>query len=117
MADQALRGSGGGVRLLGPTRFRGTRFPSTWPARTSGITARTARSKRRRTGLHDRKLAILAEIVHEADIKDQKFAREEARRIDLALRALLSVIKDDHDALAHGMTLFDGLYATIGERA
>ncbi|MGH7368121.1 MAG: chromate resistance protein ChrB domain-containing protein, partial [Candidatus Rokuibacteriota bacterium] len=70
----------------------------------------------RRTGLRDRKLAILAEIVHEADIKDQKFAREEARGIDLALRALLSAIKDDHDALAQGMTLFDGLYATAGER-
>jgi hypothetical protein len=71
----------------------------------------------RRTGLRDRKLAILAEIVHEADIKDQKFAREEARGIDLALRALLSAIKDDHEALAQGMTLFDGLYATVGERA
>jgi len=71
----------------------------------------------RRTGLRDRKLAILAEIVHEADLKDQKFAREEARGIDLALRGLLSAIKDDHEALAHGLTLFDGLYATIGERA
>jgi hypothetical protein len=71
----------------------------------------------RRAGLRDRKLAILAEIVHEADIKDQKFAREEARGIDLALRALLAAIKDDHEALAHGMTLFDGLYATVGERA
>ena len=70
----------------------------------------------RRTGLRDRKLAVLAEIVHEADIKDQKFAREEARGIDLALRALLSAIKDDHEALAQGMTLFDGLYATAGER-
>jgi len=70
-----------------------------------------------RTGLRDRKLAILAEIVHEADIKDQKFARDEARGIDLALRALLSAIKDDHEALAQGMTLFDGLYATVGERA
>ena len=70
----------------------------------------------RRTGLRDRKLAILAEIVHEADIKDQKFAREEARGIDLALRALLSAIKDDPEALAQGMTLFDGLYATVGER-
>jgi hypothetical protein len=70
-----------------------------------------------RTGLRDRKLATLAEIVHEADIKDQKFAREEARGIDLALRALLSAIKDDHEALALGMTLFDGLYTTVGERA
>jgi len=70
----------------------------------------------RRTGLRDRKLAIMAEIVHEADIRDQKFAREEARGIDLALRSLLSAIKDDHEALALGMTLFDGLYATVGER-
>jgi len=59
----------------------------------------------------------LAEIVHEADLKDQKFARDEARGIDLALRGLLSAIKDDQEALAHGLTLFDGLYATIGERA
>ena len=56
----------------------------------------------RRTGLRDRKLAVLAEIVHEADLKDQKFAREEARGIDLAMRALLSAIKDDHEALAQG---------------
>jgi hypothetical protein len=71
----------------------------------------------RRTGLRDRKLGILAEIVHEADLKDQKFAREEARGIDLTMRALLSAIKDDHEALDHGLILFDGLYATIGERA
>jgi len=71
----------------------------------------------RRTGLRDRKLAILAEIVHEVDIKDGTFAREEARGIDLVLRGLLSAIKDDHEALAQGLTLFDGLYATVGERA
>ncbi|HEY7654207.1 MAG TPA: chromate resistance protein ChrB domain-containing protein [Methylomirabilota bacterium] len=70
----------------------------------------------RRAGLRDRKLAILAEIVHEADLKDQKFAREEARGLDLALRSLLSAIKDDHEALTHGLILFDGLYNTVGER-
>jgi hypothetical protein len=70
----------------------------------------------RRTGLRDRKLAILAEIVHEVDIKDGTFAREEARGIDLVLRGLLSAIKDDHEALAQGLTLFDGLYAAVGER-
>jgi hypothetical protein len=70
----------------------------------------------RRTGLRDRKLAMLAEIVHEADLKDEKFARDEARGLDLALRGLLAAVKDDHEALALGMTLFDGLYATIGDR-
>jgi hypothetical protein len=70
----------------------------------------------RRTGLRDRTLAILAEIVHEADLKDEKFARDEARGLDLVLRGLLGAIKDDHEALVLGMTLFDGLYATIGDR-
>ena len=70
----------------------------------------------RRSGLRDRKLSAIAEIVHEADLRDQKYARDEARGLDLALRGLLSAIKDDHEALAYGMTLFDGLYATIGEK-
>jgi hypothetical protein len=70
----------------------------------------------RRTGLRDRKLAALAEIVHEADLKDEKFARDEARGLDLVLRGLLGAIKDDHEALALGMIVFDGLYATISDR-
>jgi hypothetical protein len=70
----------------------------------------------RRTGLRDRKLAVLAEIVHEADLKDEKFARDEARGLDLVLRGLLGAIKDDHEALALGMIVFDGLYATISDR-
>lgn len=67
-------------------------------------------------GLRDRRLAQLAEIVHEVDLRDQKFRRDEARGLDLAIRGLLAALKDDHQVLAHGMTLFDGLYAAIGER-
>ncbi len=70
----------------------------------------------RRSGLRDRKLSAIAEIVHEADLRDQKYLRDEARGLDLALRGLLSAVKDDHEVLAYGMTLFDGLYATIGEK-
>lgn len=69
-----------------------------------------------RSGLRDRRLAVMAEIVHEADLRDGKFQREEARGLDLVLRGLLAAIKDDHEALAQGLTLFDGLYSTIGER-
>ena len=69
-----------------------------------------------RSGLRDRRLAAIAEIVHEADVRDGKFQREEARGLDLVLRGLLAAIKDDHEALAQGLTLFDGLYSTIGER-
>ncbi len=69
-----------------------------------------------RSGLRDRRLAIIAEIIHEADLRDGKFQREEARGLDLVLRGLLDAVKDDHDALAQGLILFDGLYSTIGER-
>jgi hypothetical protein len=69
-----------------------------------------------RSGLRDRRLAIIGEIVHEADLRDGKFRREEARGLDLVLRGLLAAVKDDHDALAQGLILFDGLYSTIGER-
>ncbi|HVQ75958.1 MAG TPA: chromate resistance protein ChrB domain-containing protein, partial [Candidatus Binatia bacterium] len=69
----------------------------------------------KRAGLRDPALAALAEIVHEADLRDEKFDRLEGRGLDLVLRGLLAAVKDDHEALAHGMTLFDGLYAVVGQ--
>lgn len=62
-------------------------------------------------GLRDRRLARLAEIVHEADLRDGKFPRDEARGIDLAIRGLLAANPDDQQVLFHGLTLFEGLYA------
>lgn len=69
-----------------------------------------------RSGLRDPRLTRLAEIVHEVDLRDGKFDREEARGVDLAIRGLVAALKDDHEVLAHGMVLFDGLYAMVGER-
>ena len=71
----------------------------------------------KRCGLRDGRLVQLAEVVHEVDLRDQKFSQDEARGLDLVIRGLLAALKDDHQVLAHGLTLFDGLYATIGERA
>jgi len=70
-----------------------------------------------RARLRDRRVARLAEVVHEADLRDGKFPREEARGIDVAIRALLAASPDDHEVLAHGMTLFEGLYATTSRKA
>lgn len=69
----------------------------------------------KRCGLRDGRLAELGEIVHEVDLRDQKYRREEARGIDLAIRGLLAALKDDREVLAHGLTLFDGLHAALGE--
>src|SRR5918995_5041065 len=70
----------------------------------------------KRARLRDRRLARLAEVVHEADLRDGKYPHEEARGIDLAVRALLAASPDDHQVLAHGTTLFEGLYATTPKR-
>ena len=67
----------------------------------------------KKCSLRERRLAALAEIVHEADLRDQKFRREEARGIDLAIRGFLALSKDDDEVLARGLVLFDSLYAAL----
>ncbi len=71
----------------------------------------------KRARLRDRRLARLAEIVHEADLRDGKYPHEEARGIDLAVRALLAASPDDQQVLAQGMALCEGLYATTPRKA
>jgi len=71
----------------------------------------------KRARLRDRRLIRLAEVVHEADLRDGKYPHEEARGIDVAIRALLAASPDDHQVLMQGMTLFEGLYATTPRRA
>jgi hypothetical protein len=70
----------------------------------------------KRARLRDRRLSRLAELVHEADLRDGKYAHEEARGIDAAIRALLAASGDDHQVLAQGMALFEGLYATTPKK-
>lgn len=66
---------------------------------------------------HDPALAAIAEIVHEADLHDGKYLREEARGLDLAIRGFLACMPDDEHVLAAGLTLFEGLYAGLGGSA
>jgi hypothetical protein len=67
----------------------------------------------KRSGLKDRRLQAMAEIVHEADLHDGKFARTETSGVDLALRGLATTIHEDHELLDRGMGVFDGLYAAM----
>jgi hypothetical protein len=70
----------------------------------------------KRARLRDRRLVRLAELVHEADLRDGKYPHEEARGIDVAMRALLAASPDDHQVLAQGMALIEGLYATTSRK-
>ncbi|HEX7124414.1 MAG TPA: chromate resistance protein ChrB domain-containing protein [Thermodesulfobacteriota bacterium] len=61
----------------------------------------------------DVRLRYLAELVHEADLKDEKFAHAETRGLVFVLTALRRTIADDHQLLEEGMTLFERLYESL----
>lgn len=63
----------------------------------------------RRYDITDPVLWRIAEIIHEADLDDERYDAPEAPGIDVALRAL-SMVCDDEQVLAHTRPLFDGLY-------
>ena len=53
----------------------------------------------KRFGIKDRRVKLIAEIVHEADLHDGKFTRNESTGVDLAIRGLAASIQDDHALL------------------
>lgn len=59
--------------------------------------------------LDDPMLWRLAQIVHEADLADDRYDAPEAAGLDAVLRGL-SMMYDDHQVLAATGPLFDGLY-------
>src|SRR5829696_936967 len=63
----------------------------------------------RRYGMEDPVLWKLAELVHEADLDDERFDAPEARGLDVVLRGL-SMTLDDARVLEVSGPLFDGLY-------
>ena len=63
----------------------------------------------RRYELDDPVLWRIAEIVHEADIDDERYDAPEAPGLDMALRGL-SMVLDDERMLDVTKPLFDGLY-------
>jgi len=71
----------------------------------------------KRFKLKDRRVRLIAEIVHEADLHDGKYTRDEAAGVDLAIRALAEATGDDHELLTQGMAIFDGLYTVLKQKA
>jgi hypothetical protein len=59
--------------------------------------------------IDDAVLWRIAEIIHEADLDDERFQAPEAPGLDVALRGL-SMTCDDEKTLAVAEPLFDGLY-------
>ena len=72
----------------------------------------------KRFGLNDmRGLREIGEIVHDIDLKDDKFHRLEATGLNAVINALSEVLRDDRKLLQQCGTIFDGLYALLGQSA
>src|SRR5262245_28389289 len=67
----------------------------------------------KRLGIKDRRVKVIAEIVHEADLHDGKFTRHDALGLDLAIKGLAEATPDDHELLERGGAMFDGIYTVL----
>jgi hypothetical protein len=63
-----------------------------------------------RAGLNDPALAAIGEIVHDIDLKDAKFGREEASGIARVMDGIAAANKEDERRLERGAAVLDDLY-------
>jgi hypothetical protein len=71
----------------------------------------------KRFAIKDRRVRLIAEIVHEADLHDGTFTRQESTGVDLAIKGMAATTQDDHELLERGMALFDGLYTVLKQKS
>ena len=74
-----------------------------------------------RAGLDDPALASIGEIIHDIDLKDGKYGREETAGIRIVMAGISAGQRDDEERLARGGAVLDDLYqsmkAQIAEKA
>jgi hypothetical protein len=67
----------------------------------------------RRFSIRDRKTALIAEAIHDADLEDRKFCRDEGMVINRILQGWAKRDVPDLQLLQRGMELMEGLYESI----
>ncbi|MER8709825.1 MULTISPECIES: chromate resistance protein ChrB domain-containing protein [unclassified Mesorhizobium] len=63
-----------------------------------------------RAGITDTALQAIAEVVHDIDLKDSKFGREEATGIASLIAGIAMANAGDEQRIAEGASVFDNLY-------
>ncbi len=63
--------------------------------------------------LGDPVLAEISEIVHDADLMDEKYGRLESDGLDAIVRGMQLVLPDDETLTGYTDAIFDGLYAYL----
>jgi hypothetical protein len=67
-------------------------------------------------GLEDQVLQAMGEIIHEIDLRDGRYVHPETAGIDAVLKGWLLARLSDRELEAHGVALFEGLYADLSRR-
>ena len=70
----------------------------------------------REFGLDDSALRAVAEVVHDIDLKESRFDRDETRGVDHLIAGLAWLHADDESRAAAGAVLFDALYSYFTRR-
>ena len=66
-------------------------------------------------GLRGKVLRKMAEVVHDLDLKDGKFANPQASGVESILLGIRRTAKDDGEALEEGIKTFERLYAALSK--
>jgi hypothetical protein len=64
--------------------------------------------------IRDKKVLVMAEVVHDADLFDERFGRKEGFGIDEVMKGWAREGLSDQELLRRGMQLTDGLYKSLG---
>jgi len=76
---------------------------------TAGTTARLRRSAKR-FAIRDARVRKIAQMVHHADLDDEKFGRIEAKGLDQVLNGWAGQGVADAELLRRGIDMIEGLY-------
>jgi hypothetical protein len=66
-----------------------------------------------RFGISDPAVQRIAAIVHDVDLKDDRYQPPEAPIVGNVIEGLQATYQDDHELLQHGIALFAGLYESF----
>jgi hypothetical protein len=64
-------------------------------------------------GLKEERLRAIAEIIHDADLNDEKYGRSEGTGVDAVLKGWAKQQVSDEELLRRGMELIEGLYHAV----
>lgn len=67
-----------------------------------------------RIGLPDKAVRAIAEIVHDLDLKDGKFSRDETAGVRMMLDGLIARTSNDEERIERALVIFDDLHEALG---